>query len=149
MGVKSVLESKNFPKLVQMLSNNESYEVLKEATWVIANLAQNGTNEQIRNFFDFNLIESLCNILANSNENIIYAALECIKCILPKSAIRENKVNTFALLIEECNGVENLEILLTKKLRNREIYNKVQEILDNYYKDDSFYIHNNGFNSVK
>jgi importin subunit alpha-1 len=130
--VQAVIDAQIIPRLVYLLKNAD-YEVKKEAAWALSNATSGGSQDQIRYLVDCNIIDPMCDLLDNVDTKIILVGLEALENML-KAGEKDSYisgVNEYASLIEECHGLDKLEML--QNHQNVEIYEKCIAILENYF----------------
>jgi len=131
--IQLVLNANIIPPLVNLLRDSE-FDIQKEAAWAISNATSGGTPAQISFLVQMNAIPALCDLFTCSNARVVMVALEGIENILNVGKLEGDKttgVNRFAELVEECQGLDNLEEL--QRHQNEEIYNKCVKILRDFF----------------
>jgi len=135
--IQDIIQENIFPKLIEILSNSD-YKSRKEAAWAISNAVSGGNPAQIKYIVECNCIQPLCELLTVSDPKIIQVALGALENILKVGELfcknGECKENPYAIAIEECNGLDQIEYLQSHE--NIEIYNKAFEIIDTYFSND-------------
>jgi len=131
--IQAVIEANIVPPLINLLSNAE-FDIKKEAAWAISNATSGGTPEQIRYLVSQGCIKPLCDLLTCSDTRIITVALEGLENILrvgEKDAKNGSGANSYAIYIEEADGLSKLEEL--QNHQNNDIYEKAVKILEVYF----------------
>uniref|UniRef100_A0A0A9XP06 Importin subunit alpha n=1 Tax=Lygus hesperus TaxID=30085 RepID=A0A0A9XP06_LYGHE len=131
--IQCVIESNIFPTLLEILKEAE-FKTRKEAAWAITNATSGGTAEQIRYLVEQGCIPPLCELLTLMDTKIIQVALNGLENILrlgETDAKTHGTVNPFAVIIEECYGLDKIEFLQSHE--NMEIYQKAFDIVDRYF----------------
>jgi len=135
--IQDIIQEQIFPKLVEILSGSD-YKSRKEAAWAISNAVSGGNPGQIKYIVECNCIPPLCELLSVTDPKIIQVALGALENILSVGELfcqsGECKENPYAIQIEECNGLDQIEYLQSHE--NVEIYNKAFEIIDKYFSND-------------
>uniref|UniRef100_A0A023FAH7 Importin subunit alpha n=1 Tax=Triatoma infestans TaxID=30076 RepID=A0A023FAH7_TRIIF len=131
--IQTVIDANIFPTLMEILRDAE-FKTRKEAAWAITNATSGGTADQIRYLVDQGCIPPLCELLTLMDAKIIQVALNGLENILKlgeHDAKTHGTVNPFAVIIEECYGLDKIEFLQSHE--NMEIYQKAFDIVDRYF----------------
>ncbi|XP_044726633.1 importin subunit alpha-7 isoform X3 [Chrysoperla carnea] len=131
--IEAVIEANIFPVLIDILSKAD-FKTRKEAAWAITNATTGGTAEQIRYLVEQNCIRPLCDLLTVMDAKIVLVALNGLENILrlgEQDAKAQNGVNPYAVLIEECFGLDKIEFLQSHE--NMDIYQKAFDIIENFF----------------
>jgi hypothetical protein len=131
--IQAVIDANIIPPLVSIL-RNAVFDIQKEAAWAISNATSGGEDEQIRYLVAQGVIPPLCDLFTCPDPKMIMVAMEAIENILrvgKKDAASCNGTNKFSEHVEECGGLDNLEVL--QRHDNEEIYDKAVKILRNYF----------------
>ncbi|XP_076040944.1 karyopherin alpha1 isoform X1 [Oratosquilla oratoria] len=131
--IQHVIDANIFPVLIEILGKAE-FKTRKEAAWAITNATSGGTPAQIRYLVDQNCIPPLCDLLTVMDAKIVQVALNGIQNILQlgeQEAKNTFGVNPYAVLVEECYGLDKIEFLQSHE--NLEIYQKAFEIIEHYF----------------
>ncbi|KAL3478631.1 armadillo-type protein [Aspergillus californicus] len=140
--IQSVVDAGIIPPLIHLLANGD-FKTRKEACWAISNATSGGLQkpEQIRYLVTQGCIKPLCDLLACPDNKIIQVALDGLENILKvgemdKEAAQsgENRVNRYALFIEEAGGMEKVHDCQNNA--NEEIYMKAYNIIEKYFSDE-------------
>ncbi|GAA5800050.1 armadillo-type protein [Helicostylum pulchrum] len=136
--IQAIIDSGIVGPLIQVLSTGET-KTKKEACWAVCNATSGGLNkpEQIKYLVHQGCIKPLCDILASMDNKIIQVALDGLDNILKVGDMEKvntmDGLNPYALLIEECGGVEYIHAL--QHHDNVEIYKKAYALIDTYFND--------------
>jgi len=109
------------------------FKIRKEGAWAITNATSGGTPQQIKYLVQRGCIKPMCDLLTSLDTRIIMVALNGLENILregQKEAI-ETGVNEYALMVEECGGLDNIESLQGHD--NEEIYQKTFDLVDHFF----------------
>ncbi|BFZ09732.1 hypothetical protein BsWGS_12771 [Bradybaena similaris] len=131
--IQNVIDCNIFPVLIDILGKAE-FKTRKEAAWAIANATSGGSPEQIRFLVDQCTIPPLCDLLTVMDSKIVQVALNGLENILrlgETESKQGNCVNPYAVMIEECYGLDKIEFLQSHE--NREIYQKAFDIIERYF----------------
>lgn len=131
--IQAVIDAGIFPILIDILTKAE-FKIRKEAAWAITNATSGGTPEQIRYIVVEGCIPPLCNLLTVMDPKIIDVALNGLENILrvgERDAATRTGINYYAVLIEECYGLNKIEFLQSHQ--NVEIYQKAFDIIERYF----------------
>lgn len=131
--IQAVIDANIFPVLMGILGSAE-FKTKKEAAWAITNATSGGTAEQIRYLITQGCIHPLCDLLTVNDANIIQVALNGLENILRLGDIdakTQGSVNPYAVLIEECYGLDKIEFLQSHE--NMDIYQKAFDIIEHYF----------------
>src|SRR5437016_7656 len=94
------------------------FKTRKEAAWAVVNASSGGSPDQIRYMVDQGCIPPLCDFLTAMDNKIIQVALNGLENILKVGDVdarMTGQVNKFAVLIEECYGLDKIEFLQSRK----------------------------------
>ncbi|XP_057374401.1 importin subunit alpha-7-like [Daphnia carinata] len=131
--IQAVIDANIFPVLIDILGKAE-FKTRKEAAWAITNATSGGTAEQIRFLVNLGCIHPLCELLTVMDAKIIQVALSGLENILrlgQQEAQTRSGPNAYAILIEECYGLDKIEFLQSHE--NMEIYQKAFDIIETYF----------------
>ncbi|XP_077296130.1 karyopherin alpha1 [Arctopsyche grandis] len=128
--IQAVIDADIFPILINVLSK-DSYKTRKEAAWVITNATSGGSHDQIRYLADQGCIAPLCELLTVQDPKTVQVALNGLENILKVGDHSNQQVNPYAVIIEECYGLDKIEYLQSHK--NIEIYQKAFDIIEHYF----------------
>lgn len=134
--IQAVIDGNIFPVLICLLETAE-FRTRKEATWAITNATSAGDPEQIKYLVSQNCVKPLCDLLTVMDAKMIQVALTGIENILKAGefeAYGASGPNPYALIVEECYGLEKIEFLQSHD--NMEIYKKSFEIIERYFGAD-------------
>ncbi|OVA13566.1 Armadillo [Macleaya cordata] len=136
--IQAVIEANIIVPLVHLLQHAE-FEIKKEAAWALSNATSGGSHEQIQYLVNQGCIKPLCDLLACPDPRIMTVCLEGLENILKvgeadKELGKNNGVNIYAQMIDECEGLDKIENLQSHD--NNEIYEKAVKILERYWVED-------------
>ncbi|XP_041462692.1 importin subunit alpha-7-like [Lytechinus variegatus] len=134
--IQAVIDANIIPMLVEILAKAE-FKTRKEAAWAITNATSGGRHEQIRYIVNQGCIKPLCDLLTVMDTKIVQVALNGLDNVLKlgKSDSKDTGTpNKYALLVEECGGLDKIEFLQSHE--NREIYQRAFEIIEHYFSAD-------------
>lgn len=141
--IQNVIDANIIPPLIHLLSNGD-FKTRKEACWAISNATSGGLQkpDQIRYLVEQGAIKPLCDLLACPDNKIIQVALDGLENILKIGDMDKDeraerggeKVNHFALFIEEVGGMEKIHDCQNNA--NEEIYMKAYNIIEKYFADE-------------
>jgi hypothetical protein len=126
-----VIQDGLIPPLLRILSVDEM-EIRKEACWAIVNSIRTDA-PIIKALVARGVIKPLCDMLLVAENSMIRAILYAIKTIL-KVGEQVADVNEYALLVEECGGMDYIYALQTHE--NVGIYQIAYDIIDLYFHDE-------------
>jgi len=119
--------------LIEVTRSGE-FKTRKEGAWAIVNTTTGGSPDQIRYLVDQGCIAALCDFLTALDVKIIQVALNGLENILKvgeSDARAVGGVNRYAVMIEECYGLDKIEFLQSHE--NMDIYKKVFEMIEQYF----------------
>jgi hypothetical protein len=128
-----VIDANIIPSLINILKHGD-HKTRKEAAWAVTNATSGGTAQQIKYIIEQGAIPPLCELLSVSDPKIIQVALNGLDNILKLGAAeakRTNGANPYAIMIEECYGLDKIEYLQSHE--NIEIYQKAFHLLETYF----------------
>ncbi|XP_028030984.1 importin subunit alpha-7 [Bombyx mandarina] len=128
--IQAVIDANIFPFLLDILRHAE-FKTRKEAAWAITNATSGGTNTQIRYLVEQGCIPALCDLLTLTDAKTVLVALNGIDNILKAGQQTDLRDNRYAVLVEECLGLNKIEFLQSHE--NLDIYQKSFEIIENYF----------------
>ncbi|XP_043815205.1 importin subunit alpha-4 isoform X2 [Manihot esculenta] len=136
--IQAVIEANIIVHLVHLLQNAE-FDIKKEAAWAISNATSGGSQEQIQFLVSQGCMKPLCDLLICPDPRIVTVCLEGLENILKvgeadKEMGKNNGVNLYAQMIDECDGLDKIENLQTHD--NNEIYEKAVKILERYWAEE-------------
>lgn len=136
--IQAIIDSGIVGPLIQVLITGD-VKTKKEACWAICNATSGGLNkpDQIKYLVSQGCIKPLCDILSSMDNKIMLVALDGLDNILKVGDMEKSNtmdgLNPYALLIEECGGVEYIHAL--QHHENLEIYKKAYQLIDKYFSD--------------
>ncbi|WAR07829.1 IMA7-like protein [Mya arenaria] len=128
-----LIDANIFPVLIDIL-NRADFKTRKEAAWAITNATSGGSPEQIKFLVEQGCIPPLCDLLTVLDSKIVAVALNGLENILrlgDQLAKANNGTNPYAVLIEECYGLDKIEFLQSHE--NRDIYQKAFDMIERYF----------------
>ncbi|CAF0823214.1 unnamed protein product [Adineta steineri] len=131
--IQAVIDANIFPSLINILKHGD-HKTRKEAAWAVTNATSGGTPQQIKYVVDQGAIPPLCELLSVTDTKIIQVAFNGLENILKLGAAeakRTNGPNPYAIMIEECFGLDKIEYLQSHE--NIEIYQKAFHIIETYF----------------
>ena len=129
--VASLLSRPSIVKTVMGLLGTDTFEVQKEAVWVLSNLCTGGSAQHIDTVVKLGGIEALVGVLDMNGANdvkVINVALEALKAILTSSQVTGKG---YEKVVEDMEGLDRLEALQDHE--NEEVYNKVVHIITTFF----------------
>ncbi|KAJ4817114.1 Importin subunit alpha [Rhynchospora pubera] len=135
--IQAIIDAKMVPLLIQLSQHGES-DIKKEAIWAIANATSGGSPDQIRSLVGDGCIIALCNALVLSDADLLYACLNGLESILKVGEMEKMKdeagTNPYAVIMEECWGLDKLENL--QGFNNDAIFEKTIKLLESYWVEE-------------
>ncbi|XP_033102668.1 importin subunit alpha-7-like [Anneissia japonica] len=132
--IQEVIDANIIPMLIEILGKAE-FKTRKEAAWAITNATSGGTPEQIRFIIHEGCVRPLCDLLTVMDNKIVQVALNGLENILKlgeqEAKQRDNGINPYAEMIEECFGLDKIEFLQSHE--NHDIYLKAAFIIEHYF----------------
>lgn len=128
--IQAVIDANIFPILMSILQTSD-FKTKKEAAWAITNATSSGTAEQIRYLVHVGCIPPMCDFLTVVDSDIVQVALNALENILKAGQKITTRPNPYAMMIEECGGLDKIEYLQSHE--NRDIYYKSFYIIEQYF----------------
>uniref|UniRef100_H2SUD6 Importin subunit alpha n=1 Tax=Takifugu rubripes TaxID=31033 RepID=H2SUD6_TAKRU len=128
--VQAVIDAKLVPMIIHLLDKGD-FGTQKEAAWAISNLTISGRKDQVAYLIDKEVIPPFCNLLMVKDAQVVQVVLDGLSNILKMA---DDKAEMIANLIEDCGGLEKVEILQNHE--NEDIYKLAYEIIDQYFSSD-------------
>ncbi|KAI7865966.1 armadillo-type protein [Spinellus fusiger] len=134
--IQAVIDAGIIQPLIQILAYGD-FKTRKEACWAICNATSGGLNrpEQIKYLVQSGCVKPLCDILTAMDNKITLVALDGLDNILKAGDMEKantlDGLNPYALVIEECGGIDYIHSLQTHN--NAEIYKKAYHLIDKFF----------------
>lgn len=128
--IQAVIDANIFSVLITILQTAD-FKTKKEAAWAITNATSSGTAEQIRYLVQVGCIPPMCEFLTVVDSDIVQVALNALENILKAGEKCNTRPNPYAILIEECSGLDKIEYLQSHE--NRDIYHKSFNIIEQFF----------------
>ncbi|KXN66774.1 putative importin alpha subunit [Conidiobolus coronatus NRRL 28638] len=137
--IQSVIDAGIIPSLVKILQDGE-FKTKKEACWAISNATSGALTrpDQIQYLVECGCIPPLCDLLNCGDNKIVQVALDGLENMLKigdHDRMMTNNVNVYAILIEECGGMDKINQLQMHE--NMDIYRKAYNIVDKYFGEEA------------
>lgn len=114
-------------RVIEIMQDSSLHE-RTEAIWAIFNIANKGSDLQLKTLVDLGALPSLCQNLQVHDVKIILLILESIENIL---LVGERMALQYKINLEECGGRQKLEALLDHQ--SDDVYRKANHICDQYF----------------
>jgi importin subunit alpha-6/7 len=133
--IQMVISADIIPIVVELMKSAE-FEIRKEAAWTLSNASSCGSSDQVLYLANQNVIPLFCEFLSCLDQATVSICLDGLENILKlgNDTERFGSPNPFVRVIEECNGLEQLNGLINHQ--NPGIYEKVAVILDYFENAD-------------
>uniref|UniRef100_A0A182ME99 Importin subunit alpha n=1 Tax=Anopheles culicifacies TaxID=139723 RepID=A0A182ME99_9DIPT len=131
--IQAAIDANIFPSIIDLLQKAD-FKTRKEAAWAITNATSGGTVQQIKYLVDIGCIPPMCELLTVMDPKIVTVALNGLENILKVGEEQRTKPNPYAVMIEECYGLDKLEFLQSHQ--NNDIYEKAFSIIQKYFSND-------------
>ncbi|XP_053663514.1 importin subunit alpha-7 [Anopheles marshallii] len=131
--IQAAIDANIFPSIIDLLQKAD-FKTRKEAAWAITNATSGGTVQQIKYLVDIGCIPPMCELLTVMDPKIVTVALNGLENILKLGEEQRTKPNPYAVMIEECYGLDKLEFLQSHQ--NNDIYEKAFSIIQKYFSND-------------
>uniref|UniRef100_A0A0K8TSX9 Importin subunit alpha n=1 Tax=Tabanus bromius TaxID=304241 RepID=A0A0K8TSX9_TABBR len=128
--IQAIIDENIFPVLIHILQTAD-FKTKKEAVWAITNATSSGTSDQIKYLVQAGCIPPMCDFLTVVDSDIVQVALNALENILKAGEKFNTRPNPYAMLIEECAGLDKIEYLQSHE--NRDIYHKSFYIIEQYF----------------
>ena len=89
--------------LIQMSSTTE-WDVRKEATWVICNVATGGSSKHITSLVEKNAMKHICDLLNVGDVRILFVAMEALEAILKFGSHLQETEKKLFYLVDDFGG---------------------------------------------
>lgn len=106
------------------------FRAQKEAAWAITNLTSGGTVEQLAILVQSGAIPAMCGLLDAKEWKTIHVVLDGLHNLL-QAAAKSGEAERVAILIEECGGLEKIELL--QHHENETVFQKCAAIIEQYF----------------
>uniref|UniRef100_A0AAG5CZX7 Importin subunit alpha n=1 Tax=Anopheles atroparvus TaxID=41427 RepID=A0AAG5CZX7_ANOAO len=131
--IQATIDANIFPSIIELLQKAD-FKTRKEAAWAITNATSGGAVEQIKYLVDAGCIPPMCELLTVMDPKIVTVALNGLENILKAGNQHHTKPNPYAVMIEECYGLDKLEFLQSHQ--NNDIYEKAFSIIQKFFSND-------------
>nr|KAJ0196324.1 hypothetical protein LSAT_V11C700357550 [Lactuca sativa] len=130
--IQTFIEANIIGPLIHLLQNVE-FDIKKEVASAISNATSGGSHDQIKYLVSEGCIKPLCDLLLCPDPRILTVCLVRLENILKvgeaeKNLGRSGDVNLYAQMIDDGEGLEKIENLLSHD--NNEIYEKAMKLLE-------------------
>ncbi|KAG4913854.1 hypothetical protein JHK82_054441 [Glycine max] len=135
---QAVIDANIIPPLVGFLLRAE-FDIKEDVAWAIFNVTSRGSHDNIRYLAAQGCIKALCDLLSYPDPMINSICLEGLENILSvgkadKEMGLHGKGNIFALRVDECEGWDKIENLLTHQ--NNQISERAAMIVDKFWREN-------------
>jgi len=130
--IQAVIDANLFPKLIEIISNEKSVDLRKEAFYACANALDGGSVEQVYYLIELGIVIPFCDALTSRDHGTLVVVLEGLAAIF-KAAKKIEDCLKVVHIIESCGGVQKLELL--KEHSNNEVVSAALKVLDFIKKD--------------
>ena len=96
--------------VILMAQSDAEWEVRREATWVLSNVAVWGNNDHVESLVEAGGVSSLCSVLTADDEEVVSASLRAIKRILDVG-LQSGRESEFEERVYEAGGHYNVRRL--------------------------------------
>jgi len=127
--IQAVIDADILPRIIEILKQGD-FKSQKEAAWVVTNLTSGGEVQQIAFLVQIGAIPPICDLLTTKDVKIARVLLDSLFNIL-KAADSIGQVETVSVMVEECGGVDKIELL--QQHENGDVYNAAFNIIDKFY----------------
>ncbi|XP_055373239.1 importin subunit alpha-7 [Condylostylus longicornis] len=131
--IQAVIDANIFPLLMNILQTAD-FKTRKEAAWAVTNATSSGTIPQIKYLVQVGCIPPMCDFLTVNDSDIVQVTLNGLENILKAGKKIETRPNPFAIIIEECGGLDKIEYLQSHE--NRDIYHKSFYIIEQFFSNE-------------
>jgi len=131
--VQAIIGADIFPRLIQLMKDDQVQEIRREAAWAISNASSGGNALQIKYIVSKGAIKALCELLDSTDNKTLLVALEGLENILRagEEDIRELGENRYSIEVERSKGVDKIEEL--QNSNNVEIFEKSNKIIEEFF----------------
>lgn len=130
--IDKVIEAGIVDLLLQVIKKGD-FRSQKEAVWALTNMTSGGSPEQKAVLVRAGALTYICDLLECKDWKTVLVILDGINNLL-SAAEKAGELETVALIVEECGGLEKLEAL--QHHENESVYQKSGSIIDAYFAGD-------------
>ncbi|CAJ0573317.1 unnamed protein product, partial [Mesorhabditis spiculigera] len=132
--IQAVIDANLLPLVVQVMATGD-FKCQLESSWVISNLAQGGSSEQIMQLWQVEAIAPLCGLLKQTNVEMIANVLDSLYALLTTvSTCYPQRLDMVRESIEENSGLDHLEGL--QEHESERIYQGAYKIIQEFFSED-------------
>ena len=119
-------------KILFQIMQTSSLNERMDATWVMFNIAKNGTDAQLGALVGHGVIPALCYNLSVPDTKFTLLVLDSIENFL---LVGDRLELDCRILLEECGGYEKMELLLNAE--NDDVYRKTNFIFEEFFENNN------------
>ncbi|BES87452.1 unnamed protein product [Nesidiocoris tenuis] len=127
--ITRVIEAGIVDLLLQVIKKGD-FRSQKEAMWAITNMTSGGNLHHKAALIQLGAISSMCDLLDCKDWKTVLVILDGLNNLLG-AAEKSGDLESVAVLVEECGGLEKLELL--QHHENENVFQKSAAIIDNYF----------------
>ncbi|XP_073989130.1 karyopherin subunit alpha [Rhodnius prolixus] len=127
--IEKVISAGIIQPLLHVLEKGD-FRSQKEAAWAVTNLTSGGSTQQLATIVQAGVLFYLCDLLNCKEWKTVIVVLDGLQNILA-AAQKTGELENVALMIEECGGLEKLELL--QHHENEQVYHKSSSIIDAFF----------------
>ncbi|XP_014270997.1 importin subunit alpha-1 [Halyomorpha halys] len=127
--IEHVINNGILTPLLDVLKKGD-YRSQKEAAWAITNLTSGGSLEQLATVVRVGAIPPMCALLDSQDWKTVTVILDGLSNLL-QAAEKTGEVERVAIMIEECGGLEKIEML--QHHENEQVYQKCSNIIEQFF----------------
>ncbi|PNF22757.1 Importin subunit alpha-1 [Cryptotermes secundus] len=129
--IQEVVNAGILEPLIHVLGSGD-FRSQKEAAWAVTNFTSGGNIQQMAAILHMGVLGPFCDLLGSKDWRTAVVVMDGLSNIL-ETAEKMGALDRVALMIEECRGLDKLELLQNHE--NEQVYQKSLNIIDNYFSE--------------
>lgn len=129
--IQEVINADVLEPLIHVLTSGD-FKSQKEASWAVTNFTSGGSVQQLATIVQMGVLRPFCDLLGSKDWRTVVVVMDGLSNIL-QTAEKMGEVDRVAIMIEECGGLDKLELLQNHE--NEQVYQKCLNIIDTYFSE--------------